>query len=180
MKVCRSEDSAKASDLVADLSCARGGSITVENTPFPLPSSGSDVVVGSNTIPLDSQATAIPTGSQVLQISQGPPSDLVVGGNTPAPGSAVTVNGITVSLPVLGTNAVVDGTSTSLGGAIRSGWRTLPTTDATAVTMGGRGTGNGSVVPFLGKALRNSMAGGHFWWTLAVILLGGVGIVGLI
>lgn len=152
----------------------------MENTPFPLPSSGSDVVVGSNTIPLDSQATAIPTSSQVLQISQGLPSDLVVGGNTPAPGSAVTVNSITISLPVLGTNAVVNGTSTSLGGAIRSRWRTLLTTDVTAVTIGGRGTGNGSVVPFLGKALRNSMAGGYFWWTLAVILLRGVSIVGLI
>ena len=145
-----------------------GRIITTDRTPIYLLSSGSAIVVGSNTISLGPQET-LSVGSQALVISEDPSSDLVVDGETLAPGSVITVNGATVSLPTSGTGVVIDGSSTGVGGLILSALGIYPSTAVSTPTV----AGNASVLGFTGDAMK-SMKGETIWRKLAFSVLGAV------
>lgn len=86
-------------------------------------------------------------GSQALVLSEGAYSNPVVNGETIAPGSALVVSGVTISLPTSATDVIVDGTTTvGLGGAILSVLGIYSgTAPAAAPTATGNRNGNGSV-----------------------------------
>lgn len=114
-----------------------GGVITMANTPISLPTAGASLVIGgSYTIPFGAAQT-ISVGSQALVISQLGTSAVVIDGQTIAPGSQAVIGGHTVSIPIQGTDVVIDASTTAgLGGAILSAIGVATSTTAPAVGAG--------------------------------------------
>ena len=112
-----------------------GAAATVSGTIISVASNGASIVIGGSTIPLAPTATPLPSiifgGSTITANSK---TQLVIAGQTLAPGSAITVSGTVISL-ALGASDVVIGGSTAFLAA--------PT---------GRVSGGGNLTSFTGAA----------------------------
>lgn len=140
-----------------------GGNIDVSETPISYPLAGTAVVIGTSTEPF---SFATDTGADTPMITfdgstytADASSDLVIDGQTLAPGGVITINGTPVSYAAGGTDVVI-GTSTEavgIGNLIMSGFGNGPS-----------GPANTSVVQFTGALSRNRPAKG------ALIILSGI------
>lgn len=147
-----------------------GSPISINATPysFSLGSSGGALIIGTSTSFLFSaQATQPP---QVITLgsslyTENPSSGFIIGEQTLAPGSAITVDGTAISLGAEGTNLVVGSTTESinLGSLILSAFGGEPT-DAAGNPSGG------DVAGFTGEANVRSSAQNILWLILVVML----------
>lgn len=106
-----------------------GSAVTVKGESLSLPPGGSAIVIDGTTTALvmqESQANVLTVGNTLFSYSVLPQSSsIAIAGQTLKPGSAVTVNGETLSLPSGGSSVIaVSGataTTEGIGGAIMSG-----------------------------------------------------------
>lgn len=112
-----------------------GGIITLSGTPISLAPSATALIIGSNTIPLDSSTVLPPPltiGSQVFTARIA--TQYIIGSQTLTPGGVITVSGTIVSLAPGDTAAVVGTSTEGLGALITAGLGSGP----------GNGDGNGT------------------------------------
>ena len=107
--------------IVAGQTLAPGAAISVSGTPISLASGGAVAVVGTSTQSLKS-APAITPAPAVLSFdgtsyTADASSHFIIDGQTLAPGAAITVSGIPISLPSEGAVAVIGSSTQSLKSA---------------------------------------------------------------
>ena len=147
-----------------------GSPITINATPysFSLGSSGGALIIGTSTSFLFSaQATQPP---QVITLgsslyTENPSSEFIIGEQTLAPGSAITVDGTVISLGAEGTNLVVGSTTESinLGSLILGAFGGEPTDAAGNLSRG-------DIAGFTGEANVRSSAQNILWLIVVVML----------
>ena len=98
--------------------------ITIDNTPISLPTRGSAIVVGGETIPLGPTVTGITIGSQQIPINplispqtalDSTPHALTLNGEQLTPGGVVTIDNTPISLPSAGSALIVNGKTVAIG-----------------------------------------------------------------